>query len=156
VATAVSVQLEHFVMSQTVPAGPRARVVWEFSLVVLMQAVQVAALLIALVYWFVVNANRGEDNQRRLSELQANVSGQITELRQALANGLGDVRLQIGTLPDQRARLDQAERRFTELDARQSGSDSRITAAEHQLIELRSDMNAITRASNVPLPGAHR
>ena len=143
-------------MSQTVPASPRGRVVWEFSLVVLLQAVQVAALLIALVYWFVVNANRGEDNQRRLNELQANVSGQITELRQALANGLGDVRLQIGTLPDQRARLDQAERRLTELDARQSSSDTRITATEHQLIELRSDLNAITRASNVPLQGAHR
>jgi hypothetical protein len=156
VATAVSVQLEHFVMSQVVSAGPRARTGWEFSLVALMQAVQVAALLIALVYWFVVNANRGEDNQRRLNELQANVSGQITELRQALASGLGDVRLQIGTLPDQRARLDQAERRLTELDARQSGSDTRITAAEHQLIELRSDLNAITRASNVPLQGAHR
>ncbi|HEY2132876.1 MAG TPA: hypothetical protein VGH36_07870 [Acetobacteraceae bacterium] len=143
-------------MSQTVPAGPRARVVWEFSLVVLMQAIQVAALLIALVYWFVVNANRGEDNQRRLAELQANVSAQITELRQAVAGGLGDVRLQIGSLPDQRARLDQAERRFTELDTRNSGFDTRITAVERQLIELRSDMTAITRASNVPLPGGHR
>jgi hypothetical protein len=148
--------MEHFAMSQTAPPVPRARIIWEFSLVVLLQAVQVAALLIALVYWFVVNANRGEDNQRRLAELQANVSGQITDLRQALASGLGDVRLQIGSLPDQRARLDQAERRFTELDARQSGFDARITAAEHQLIELRSDMNAITRASNVPLPGGHR
>jgi hypothetical protein len=51
--------LEHFVMSQAVSAGPRARTGWEFSLVALMQAVQVGALLIALVYWFVVNANRG-------------------------------------------------------------------------------------------------
>jgi hypothetical protein len=148
--------MEHFTMSQTLPAGPRARVVWEFSLVVLLQAVQVVALLVALVYWFVVNANRGEDNQRRLAELQSNVSGQVTELRQALANGLGDVRLQIGTLPDQRARLDQAERRFTELDVWHSSLDARVTSAEHQLIELRSDINAITRASNVPLPGGRR
>jgi hypothetical protein len=148
--------MEHFTMSQTLPAGPRARVVWEFSFVVLLQVVQVVALLVALVYWFVVNANRGEDNQRRLAELQSNVSGQITDLRQALASGFGDVRLQIGTLPDQRARLDQAERRFTELDAWHSGFDARVTTAEHQLIELRSDMNAITRASNVPLPGGHR
>jgi ABC-type transport system involved in cytochrome bd biosynthesis fused ATPase/permease subunit len=143
-------------MSPTEPAGPRARVVWEFSFAVLMQAVQVAALLIALVYWFVVNANRGEDNQRRLAEMQANVSAQIADLRQAVAGGLGDVRLQIGTLPDQRARLDQAERRFTEIDTRNAGFDTRITAVEHQVIELRSDMTAITRASNVPLPGARR
>ncbi len=143
-------------MSQTVPAGPRTRVVWEFSFVVLLQAVQVGSLLIALVYWFVVNANRGEDNQRRLAELQANVSAQISDLRQAVAGGLGDVRLQIGSLPDQRARLDQAERRFTEIDTRNSGFDTRITAAEHLLIELRSDITAITRASNVPLPGGRR
>jgi hypothetical protein len=143
-------------MSQTVPAVPRARVVWEFSLAAVMQAVQVAALLIALVYWFVVNASRGEDNQRRLAELQANVSAQISDLRQAVAGGIGDVRQQIGSLPDQRARLDQAERRLAELDARYSGTDTRITACERQLIEFRSDMNAITRASNVPLPGARR
>jgi flagellar motility protein MotE (MotC chaperone) len=143
-------------MSQALPTGPRGRVVWEFSLVVLLQAVQVAALLIALVYWFVVNANRGEDNQRRLAELQANVSAQISDLRQAVAGGLGDVRQQIGSLPDQRARLDQAERRLAEVDARYAGADARVTAFEHQLIELRSDMNAITRASNVPLPGVHR
>jgi hypothetical protein len=143
-------------MSQTVPASPRGRVVWEFSLAALLQAVQVIALLIALVYWFVVNASRGEDNQRRLAELQANVSAQISELRQAVAGGLGDVRQQIGSLPDQRARLDQVERRLAEVDARLGSFDTRVTAVEHLQIELRSDMNAITRASNVPLSGGRR
>jgi hypothetical protein len=145
-----------FAMSQTVPNGQRGRVVWEFSIITVMQGVQVAALLIALVYWFVVNASRGEDNQRRLAELQSNVSAQITELRQAMSVGIGDVRQQIGSLPDQRARLDQAERRFSDIDARQAAFDTRVAATERQLIELRSDVNSITRASNVPLPGAHR
>ena len=143
-------------MSQTVPASPRGRVVWEFSLAALLQAVQVVALLIALVYWFVVNASRGEDNQRRLAELQANVSAQISELRQAVAGGLGDVRQQIGSLPDQRARLDQVERRLSDIDGRQAAFDTRSAAADRQLIELRTEVNSITRASNVPLPGARR
>jgi ABC-type transport system involved in cytochrome bd biosynthesis fused ATPase/permease subunit len=143
-------------MSQTVQNGQRGRIVWEFSIITIMQAVQVAALLVALIYWFVVNASRGEDNQRRLAELQANVSAQITELRQAVAGGIGDVRQQIGSLPDQRARLDQAERRFGDVDGRQAAFDTRVAAVERLLIELRSEVNAITRASNVPLPGGRR
>lgn len=135
---------------------PHARVVWEFNVFAVLQIIQVASLLVALVYWFVVNANRGEDNQRRLSELQSNVSAQITEVRQAVAVGLADVRQQLSALPDQRARLDQAERRIADVDARYSGLDTRIAASERQMIELRSDMNAITRASNVPLPGSRR
>ena len=82
-------------MSEAERPGQRLRVVWEFSLVALLQGIQVASLLIALVYWFVLNANRGQDNERRLAELQASVSGQITELRQAVAVGLSDVRQQL-------------------------------------------------------------
>jgi uncharacterized protein YhaN len=136
--------------------GPRTRVVWEFSLVTLMQALQVAALLIALVYWFVLNANRGEDNQRRLAELQSNVSAQIGEVRQAVAVGLGDVRQQLNALPDQRARLDQAERRLADLDAHYGNLETRVSTIERQMAELRSDINSITRASSVPLPGTRR
>ena len=121
-----------------------------------MQALQVAALLIALVYWFVLNANRGEDNQRRLAELQSNVSAQIAEVRQAVAVGLGDVRQQLNALPDQRARLDQAERRLADLDAHYGNLETRVSTMERQMAELRSDMNSITRASSVPLPGTRR
>jgi hypothetical protein len=73
---------EALAMHHTGPPIPRVRMVWEFSLAVVMQAAQVAAMMVALVYWFVSNANRGEDNQRRLAEFQTNVSGQITELIQ--------------------------------------------------------------------------
>jgi hypothetical protein len=140
-------------LSSTEQTGVRTRIVWEFNLMTLMQALQVAALLIALVYWFVLNANRGEDNQRRLAELQANVSAQIGEVRQAVAVGLGDVRQQLSALPDQRARLDQAERRMADLDARYGNLDPRLSLIERQIGDLRSDMNSITRASSVPLPG---
>ncbi len=143
-------------MDQTEQTAPRMRVVWEFSLATVMQGVQVAALLVALIYWFVVNANRGEENQRRLAELQSNVSAQITEVRQAVAVGLSDVRQQLSALPDQRARLDQVERRIADVDARYSNLDARLDTIDRQTVELRSDMNAISRASSVPLPGARR
>jgi hypothetical protein len=143
-------------MSEAERPGQRLRVVWEFSLVALLQGIQVASLLIALVYWFVLNANRGQDNERRLAELQSSVSGQITELRQAVAVGLADVRQQLNALPDTRARIDQAEKRLADVDARYGNLDTRIGVVERQMVELHSDMSSITRASNVPLPGARR
>jgi hypothetical protein len=137
---------------------PHTRVVWEFSVSAILQGVQVAALLVALLYWFVVNANRGEQNQHQLNELQASMSAQIADLRQTVSAGLGDVRQQLNALPDQRARLDQAERRISDVDARYGNLDTRLAAAERLMVELRSDINAITRASSVPLPlpGARR
>jgi flagellar motility protein MotE (MotC chaperone) len=143
-------------MAETEQALPPARVVWDINLTTIIQALQVVALLVALVYWFVVNANRGEENQRRLSELQANVSAQIAEVRQAVAVGLTDVRQQLSALPDQRARLDQVERRIADVDARYATLQARVEGLDRQTVELRSDLNSITRASNVPLQGAHR
>jgi hypothetical protein len=129
------------------------RVTWELTLSSILQGVQVVALLCALVYWFVVNAQRGSENERRLTDLQTSFSQQMGDVRQTLAVGLNDMRQQLNSLPDTRARLDQSERRFADLDARHAGFDARITALEHDLIQLRGDINAITRASNVPLPG---
>jgi septal ring factor EnvC (AmiA/AmiB activator) len=138
------------------PPNRSVRITWELSLSSIMQGVQLVALLCALVYWFVLNAQRGTDNERRLAEMQASFSQQIGDLRQTVAGGLNDMRQQLNSLPDTRARLDQAERRFADTDAKHAGLDARITALEHQTIELRSDLNAVTRASNVPLPGARR
>jgi len=136
--------------------GRSGRVAGEFSLATILQVVQVISLLTALVYWFVVNAQRGTDNERRLAELQSNVSQQIGEVRQTIPGGLNDMRQQLNSLPDTRARLDQAERRQADTDARVAGFEARISGMERQVIELRSDMNAITRASNVPLSGGRR
>jgi septal ring factor EnvC (AmiA/AmiB activator) len=137
-------------------SGRAVHVTWEFSLTAVLQWVQVIALLSALVYWFVVNAQRGADNERRLAELQSNVSQQIGEVRQTIAVGITDMRQQLNSLPDTRARLDQAERRLADMDARTAGFEARITGMERQTIELRSELNAVTRASNVPLPGGRR
>jgi hypothetical protein len=142
--------------SQTERTGLRGRVLWKSCMAALLWTVQVAALLIALFYWFVINANRDEANRRRLSDLQLDVSVHIAELRQTVATGLGEMRLQLDALPEMRARLDPTERQVANLEARHAQLDTRITTLERQLGDLRSDMSAITRASNVPLPGTRR
>ena len=136
--------------------GRSVRISWELSLASIMHGVQVVALLCALVYWFVINAQRGAENERRLAEMQATFSQQLGDLRQTVTGGLNDMRQQLNSLPDTRARLDQAEHRFADIDAKSAALDNRISTLERQTIELRSDLNAVTRASNVPLPGARR
>jgi septal ring factor EnvC (AmiA/AmiB activator) len=138
------------------PPQRSVRISWELSLASIMHGVQVVALLCALVYWFVINAQRGAENERRLAEMQATFSQQLGDLRQSVTGGLNDMRQQLNSLPDTRARLDQAEHRFADSDAKNAAVDNRISALERQTIELRSDLNAVTRASNVPLPGARR
>jgi flagellar motility protein MotE (MotC chaperone) len=143
-------------MSETERPAPHARLVWDLNVSTIIQAIQVIAFLIAVVYWFVTNANRGVENQQRLAELQASVSSQISEVRQVVAVGLTDVRQQLSSLPDQRARLDQVERRIADVDARYSTLQNKAEVLDRQMLELRSDLNSITRASSVPLPGGRR
>ena len=138
------------------PITARARIVWEFSASAVLQGVQVVALLIALVYWFVVNVNRGEENQRRMADLQLNVTLQITELRQTVSIEVANVRQQLNALADTRARLELADKRIVDAEVRYNNVDARLTAIERQMVAVRSDMSSITRASNVPLPVTRR
>ena len=142
--------------SETEQADPRWPVVWKSYMAALLWALQITALMVALVYWFVINANRDEANQRRLGDLQLDVTAQITELRQTVATGLADVRQQLDALPDIRSRIDLADRQVTTLDKRHAQLDARMTTLEHQLVELHAEIGAMTRASSVPLPGTRR
>jgi hypothetical protein len=142
--------------NETEQADPRWPVVWKSYMAALLWALQITALMVALVYWFVINANRDEANQRRLGDLQLDVTAQITELRQTVATGLADVRQQLDALPDIRSRIDLADRQVTTLDTRHAQLDARMTTLEHQLVELHAEIGAMTRASSVPLPGTRR
>jgi multidrug resistance efflux pump len=142
--------------SEPEQADPRWPVAWKSYMTALLWAMQVTALMIAIVYWFVINANHDEASQRRLGDLQLDVSAQIAELRHTVATGLGDLLPQLDVLPDMRARTDLGERQVANLDARHNQIDTRMTTLEHQVVELHNEMGAITRASNVPLPGTRR
>jgi hypothetical protein len=118
-------------------APVRPRLAWEFNLsfATIMQAVQVTALLCALVYWFFVNANRGIESERQLGDLKGGVVSQLGEMRQTIAVGLGDMRQQLASLPDQRARLDQ-------------GSDALPTSTRAGRVSMRASRSLSTSLSS--------
>jgi chaperonin cofactor prefoldin len=45
---------------------------------------------------------------------------------------------------------------LADLDAHYGNLETRVSTIERQMAELRSDINSITRASSVPLPGTRR
>ncbi|WP_428485930.1 hypothetical protein [Rhodopila sp.] len=116
--------------------------------------VTVSAVLCSLVAWIVTGNNRSEQSTRDLATVQTTVSSQIADLRTVVSSGLQDVRQQISTLPDQRAKLEQVERRLADLDAKLNTEDQQMAALERSTIECRADINTLLRAANGPLvPG---
>ena len=123
------------------------RINYEVSLGAILQASVVAC---GLVGWAVTSANRSDQAQHDLTTMQQTVSGQITDLRSLISSGLADVRAQIQTLPDQRARLDQAERRMSEVSTALGVVDSRLRAVEQSVAELNAQLGSIGQASRRP------
>jgi len=112
---------------------------------------QAGVVLCGLIAWAVTSANRSEQAGRDLTTMQQSVSAQITDLRGAVTTGLQDVRQQISTLPDQRAKLENDERRLAEAEGRLNNADQRMGVLERATIEMRSDLNQLMRAANMPL-----
>ncbi|WP_428485866.1 hypothetical protein [Rhodopila sp.] len=113
--------------------------------------VTAGAVLCSLVAWVVTGNNRSEQSTRDLATVQTAVSNQIADLRTAITAGLLDVRQQISTLPDQRARLEQVERRLGDLETKLNNEDQRMAVLERSTIESRADINTLLRAANGPL-----
>jgi septal ring factor EnvC (AmiA/AmiB activator) len=125
----------------------------EFNLGHILQAIVLGCGLAA---YLVTTNTKGEQAARDLVALQQEVKSQITDLRGAVQQSSADVRQQIASLPDQRAKLEGAESRLKELAARIDTDSQRVSAIERSLIETRSDVNQVLRALQMPLPGAQR
>ena len=113
--------------------------------------VTAGAVLCSLVAWIVTGNNRSEQSAHDLATVQSAVSNQIADLRTVITAGLMDVRQQISTLPDQRAKLEQVERRLADLEAKGNNQDQQMAALERSTIESRADINTLLRAANGPL-----
>ncbi len=113
--------------------------------------VTAGAVLCSLVAWIVTGNNRSEQSTHDLATVQSAVSNQIADLRTVITAGLMDVRQQIITLPDQRAKLEQVERRLTDVEAKLNNQDQHIGLLERSTIETRADVNTLLRAANGPL-----
>lgn len=125
------------------------RLSYEINLGHILQAAMVAC---AAILFIVTGRNTADQAVRDVASLKESMYAQNTEIKAALTSGLADVRQQISSLPDQRARLDQVERRLNDLDGRVSAQDQRTGALEKTVFETRADVNALTRAANMPLP----
>jgi septal ring factor EnvC (AmiA/AmiB activator) len=113
--------------------------------------VTASAVLCSLAAWLVTARARDEQSVRDLATVQGAVSAQISDLRSVISTGLVDVHQQISTLPDQRAKLDQVERRLSDMEAKLNNEDQHLGLLERATIETRADLNTLMRAANAPL-----
>lgn len=112
--------------------------------------IQASIVLCGLIAWAVTSANRSEQAGRDLTTLQTSMSAQLVDLRGAVTAGLTELRQQISTLPDQRAKLESEERELNEVEARLNNADQRMGVLERTTIETRADINQLLRAANMP------
>jgi chromosome segregation ATPase len=114
--------------------------------------VNCAVIVAGAIAWIVTGANNAAQNGRDLAALKVEVAGQLKDLRADLGQNISDMRTELKNLPDQRAKEENLERWVTQLDAKLSALDQRLGTVERSVIELRSDLNAVTQASRAKLP----
>ena len=90
---------------------------------------------------------------RLLDRLRKGVGVQLRDLRELLNKDLDGIHQELRALSDQRIRMEAAEKGLAAQDGRNAAQDDRISALERQLIELRAELNSVTQASRVRLPG---
>jgi septal ring factor EnvC (AmiA/AmiB activator) len=142
-------------MMETIDAEPPhkpsgIRLDWNINLGHILQA---AVVVIGLVSWAIASAGRAEQTQRDLSGLKADVGVQLRDLRESLNKDLDGIHQELRALSDQRIRMEAAEKGLAAQDGRNAAQDDRISALERQFIELRAELNSVTQASRVRLPG---
>lgn len=122
---------------------------------------QVSVVLVGLITWAVTNAGKADRTQESFVAFRDTVTEQLRGTRvevsglvAQVSGSVQELRREIQSLPDYRAKMDQAERRLDQTDTRIGLLESRLGSVERMAIELRSDLNNISRASAAPLPGA--
>jgi predicted RNase H-like nuclease (RuvC/YqgF family) len=124
---------------------------------------QAGVVLCGLVAWAITSANRSESAASGLTTLQGNVDKNMAALQVNLTaqnadlrRDLLELRQQIVSLPDQRARLDQLEHWRTDVEARFTNMDQHTGGLDRTTIETRAAVDNLLRAANVPLPARGR
>jgi septal ring factor EnvC (AmiA/AmiB activator) len=131
-------------------ASNGVRLDWNINLGHILQA---AVVVIGLVSWAIASAGRAEQAQRELAGLKTDVGVQLRDLRETLGKDLTEIHQELRGVSDQRIRMEAAEKGLAAQDGRNAAQDDRISALERQFIELRAELNSVTQASRVRLPG---
>jgi uncharacterized coiled-coil protein SlyX len=98
------------------------------------------AAVIGATVWITTYATNSQGTAHDLTQFEANTSSQLADIRTGFTAGLTSIQQQVAILPDQRARLDQVERRISGLEERNTHSDEKLEQIELALTELRADL----------------
>lgn len=109
---------------------------------------------VGVVVYVVTNSNKSDQTAKDLDAFQTTVTGTIAEIRGEVRAGITNIRTDIASLPDQRARLLAVERRLSEGDARDVAQDARLSAVERSAIETAAQVTNLRAASSQNLPNA--
>ena len=114
-----------------------------------------AGAFLVAVSGYIFNASgKADQTAKDLASLQTDMRTTISGVQREVREGISNIRSDIATLPDQRARLISVERRLSEGDARDVAQDARIGNIERQTIETAAQVNNLRAASAITLPGA--
>lgn len=110
--------------------------------------------------YFVANtrsmAEQASRESHQIAEITAKESmrleNEIKASRESIQSGLGDIRQAIASLPDQRARVDELVRNAQQQELWRAATEARLQDTREGLINVRAQLEAIQRASNIPIP----
>ena len=112
--------------------------------------IQVGAVTVGIVL-FVAH---GERDIALVSQEVRSLRESVGESVQRLTNATNELHSSIAPIGGLSSRVEQAERRQSDVEARNELQENRINRLSEEMIELRTNMNSLLRASQQNLPGA--
>lgn len=117
---------------------------WRFVPEVNLGAViQAAIVLVALISWAATANTRSDQTRADVVQLRAETAQQSKELRDTISQQLTDLRTELRTLPDQRARLEGLERWVQQHDTAVSQERRQLDDLAGQLSDLRATVGTV-------------
>lgn len=110
---------------------------------------QAGTVAVGLVVYLSAGIGRADQTQREIVSVRAEIAAGLSRV-EASVNSL---QAQIRDIPDINARMTAAERRLTQIDAQAQQLETRIGRVADTVVEVRAELNSITRASGANLPG---
>lgn len=113
---------------------------------------QAGIVAVGLIAWAVTRANSVEQAQHDYAELKTTMMSQL----QQMAKDIGSIRNDMRTIGEQRVHLENIERWINNQENRNVAQETRQNDLDRQVVQLRAELNGVTQASQVRLPGGQR
>lgn len=124
--------------------GPKLRFTLDLSFSTLVHIAQVLAVIGGIIWALVEFRVTNDRRERDAAARQEATERKLGEMEQVFRSTAGDMRGQLATLPDQKARLDQIERKQAEaedkIDDQRDKFEQRLDAIVQQVAALRTEL----------------